>query len=363
MDVLFLDFAKAFDKVPHQRLLVKMRSLGIGGVVLRWIEQWLKDRRQRVGFRGKWSGWGEVLSGVPQGSVLGPVLFLIFIDDIDEGLRSSILKFADDTKIYGVVNSWEDRERLQKDLNRLVEWASRWQMKFNEEKCNVMHLGRENMGWNYVMNGKRLKVVEEEKDLGVLLTRDMKVSVQCGGAYAKANKMLGLIRRVIVNKRKDIMLRLYKSLVRPRLEYCTAVWSPHYSKDRELIERIQHRFTKMIPEVRELGYEERLKRLGLMSLEERRNRSDMVEMYKISTGISALPFERFFQYDGYGRTRGHTRKIVKNRFNTDVRKYFFSNRVVARWNGLGERVVNSRSLLEFKKNINEYGKMGLLHDL
>ena len=103
-----------------------------------------------MGFRGKWSGWGEVLSGVPQGSVLGPVLFLIFIDDIDEGLRSSILKFADDTKIYGVVNSWEDRERLQKDLNRLVEWASRWQMKFNEEKCNVMHLWRENMEWNYV---------------------------------------------------------------------------------------------------------------------------------------------------------------------------------------------------------------------
>ena len=145
VDVIFLDFAKAFDKVPHERLLRKMEAYGIGGEVLAWVREWLRDRKQRVGLGGCWSEWCRVLSGVPQGSVLGPILFLIFIDDLDDGLSSTILKFADDTKIYGGVDSWEDRNRLQRDLERLVEWADRWQMSFNVEKCKVMHLGGHNM--------------------------------------------------------------------------------------------------------------------------------------------------------------------------------------------------------------------------
>jgi hypothetical protein len=161
VDVIFLDFAKAFDKVPHERLLRKMEAYGIGGEVLAWVREWLRDRKQRVGSRGSWSEWCRVLSGVPQGSVLGPILFLIFIDDLDDGLSSAILKFADDTKIYGRVDCWEDRNRLQKDLERLVDWAEKWQMSFNVGKCKVMHLGRHNLEWNYVMRHQRLKVMEE----------------------------------------------------------------------------------------------------------------------------------------------------------------------------------------------------------
>ena len=149
MDVVYLDFAKAFDKVPHQRLLRKLERYGVSGNVLAWIRGWLLDRWQRVGVRGSWSGWRRVLSGILQGSVLGPVLFLVFIDDLEEGVMSGVLKFADDTKIFRRVDSDEDREALQRDLDRLVQWSEVWQMEFNVDKCKVMHLGR----GSYVMNG------------------------------------------------------------------------------------------------------------------------------------------------------------------------------------------------------------------
>ena len=163
-----------------------------------------------------------MLSGIPQGSVLGPILFLMFIDDLDEGLTSRILKFADDSKIFRVVNGPEDRNALQEDLRRLGDWSETWQMRFNVKKCKVMHLGPRNMHWNYSMGGRHLKKVTEEKDLGVIVSSDLKVEAQCNAACVKANRMLGLIKRTFVNKRQTILISLYKSLVRPHLEYSTA---------------------------------------------------------------------------------------------------------------------------------------------
>ena len=131
VDTVYLDFAKALDKVPHQRLLCKLRTHGIDGVVCDWIAAWLKDRWQRVRLEGKHSSWRQVLSGVPQGSVLGPVLFLIFINDLEEGLHSDVLKFADDTKLYRAVCSQDDHVKLQSDLDNICKWDDRWQMSFN----------------------------------------------------------------------------------------------------------------------------------------------------------------------------------------------------------------------------------------
>ena len=144
-----------------------------------------------TGCKGAWSGWRRVLSGIPQGSVLGPILFLMFIDDLDEGLTSGILKFADHSKIFRVVNGPEDRNALQEDLRRLSDWPETWQMKFNVDECKVMHLGLRNMHWNYSMGGRHLKEVTEEKDLGVIITNDLKVEAQCSAACVKANMMLG----------------------------------------------------------------------------------------------------------------------------------------------------------------------------
>ena len=364
IDGIFFDFAKAFDKVPHERLLRKIERFGIGGKLLAWIREWLTDRWQRVGVGGCWSEWRRVWSGVPQGSVLGPVLFLMFIDDLDDGLMSRILKFADDTKIFGKVDCHEDRNRLQSDLDKLVEWADRWQMSFNVGKCKVMHLGRRNEEWNYVMSQQRLKAVGEERDLGVTLTDDLKVSGNCRQAYNKANRMLGLLARTVKFRKLEVMVRLYKSLVRPHLEYCAAAWSPHYCRDRELLERIQHRFSRLVPGMREVEYGVRLERLGLMTLEERRNRSDLVEVYKISRGLTAIPMESLFELDCSGRTRGHSLKLRKQRARLDVRKFCFSQRVVDRWNGLDDHVVLAGSVDSFKTRLSKYceNKIGWLKD-
>jgi hypothetical protein len=364
VDVVFLDFAKAFDKVPHQRLLGKLRGFGIGGKLYDWIENWLLNRYQRVCYGRGMSRWSRVTSGIPQGSVLGPILFIMFIDDLDEGVVGRLLKFADDTKIYGGVSSMDGRMSLQRDLDRLVEWSERWQMKFNVEKCKVMHLGSRNMGHNYSMNNKVLKVVKEEKDLGVLITSDLKVSVHCNHAYQRASRVLGMIGRNIEFKSPSIMISLYKSLVRPHLEYGVVAWSPHYERDKQRLERVQHRFTRMIPGLKDMEYGERIRLLGLMSLEERRNRADLIELYRMTRGLSVIPLTDFFIVDGGGRTRGHQWKLRKKRFNTDLRKFFFSQRVISRWNELGESVVESSSVECFKRRLSEWmeTKMGLLMD-
>ena len=347
------DFAKAFDKVPHQRLLRKLERYGVSGRMLAWIRGWLLKRWQRVGVRRCWSRWRKVLSGIPQGSVLGPVLFLVFIDNLEEGLMSEVLKFADDTKIFRRVDSEEDREMLQRDLDRLVQWSEVWQMKFNVDKCKVMHLGRGNSGGNYMMNGGRLGMVGEERDLGVRITNDLKTSAHCAYVCTKANRVLGMISRTVMYKNPNILTRLYKSLVRPQLEYGVSAWLPHYVKDRERLERVQHRFTRMVPGLKGLKYGERLERLNLMSLEKRRNRSDLVELFKISKGLFAIPWNSFFRADRSERTRGHTKKLAKECFRLDIRKHFFSQRVVNRWNALSEEVVSAGTVGAFKRRLDE----------
>jgi len=225
---------------------------------------------------------------VPQGSVLGPVLFLIFINDLEVGTASRTLKFADDTKLFRTVVDQSDHLILQKDLDIVCEWADRWQMKFNVPKYKTMQYGRKNTAIepHYYMYGEPLVEVSSEKDLGVVFSSDMKVALHCRDSYSKANRILGLISRTITYKNPTILLNLYKSLVRPHLDYCSPVWNPHYSKDIHLLERVQHRFTHLFSELRSLPYEERLRQLGLWSLEERRNRTDLIELFKLVKGIS-----------------------------------------------------------------------------
>jgi len=178
------------------------------------------------------------------------------------------------------------------------------------------------------MNNQQLEVVCNEKDLGVLISNDLKVSQQCQQAYNKASKVLGLINRTIEYRDTDILLRLYKSLVRPHLEYCVPVWAPYYVKDKALIESIQRRFTRMLPSFRTFSYEERLMKLGLWTLEDRRIRADLVEVYKMVYGLSSVRLNTFFEFSSLDRTRGHSLKLKKNRFRTELRQHFFTERVL-----------------------------------
>ena len=153
VDIIYLDFSKAFDKVPHDLLINKLAKSGLDGTTIRWIHSWLQNRTQRVLINGTFSNWGEVMSGVPQGSVLGPVLFNIFINDLDEEVQGTLIKFADDTKLGGIANTLEDRNKLQSDLDRLELWAENNRMKFNKDKCQVLHVGKRNQMHGYKMGG------------------------------------------------------------------------------------------------------------------------------------------------------------------------------------------------------------------
>ena len=195
VDVIYLDFQKAFDKVPHQRLILKLKSHGVGNSIINWIEQWLTDRRQRVVIDGEVSSWKSVLGGVPQGSVPGPILFLVYINNLEEGVTVKILgKFADDTKLFTKTNEIGDKQNVQDDIDKLVKWSEKWQMLFNFGKCKCLHIGPGNASMNYEMGGTILSIIVKEKDLGVTMNANMKVSEQCRIAASKGNQVLGMIR-------------------------------------------------------------------------------------------------------------------------------------------------------------------------
>lgn len=350
IDIIYLDFKKAFDKVPHKRLLVKVRALGIGGNIAGWIEHWLSERKQRVVINGRHSGWSPVASGVPQGSVLGPLLFLIYINDLDTDLISTISKFADDTKM-GINAADPDQViSLQRDLHKIGEWSQTWQMPFNTDKCKAMHIGYANPEAEYTLQGHRISPTNLERDLGVLISKDLKFSSQCIQVEKRANKLLGYIKRQFRYKNKEIVLTLYNALVRPILEYAVQFWAPTLVKDVERLERVQARATKMIPEVRGMGYQRRCANLNLITLAKRRLRGQLIETFKILKGFENVDPGNYFTLSN-NRTRGHSLKVDPPRFNTRPCGDFMTYRICNVWNRLPERVVASQTVETFKRRL------------
>jgi hypothetical protein len=365
VDVVYLDFAKAFDKVPHQRLLMKMKAHGIDGKVVEWVGAWLSDRKQRVVLNGKKSNWEKVESGVPQGSVMGPTCFIIYINDIDtavDTITAIISKFADDTKVGRVVESDNDREKLQMDLDRLGEWSEDWQMLFNSGKCKVIHFGRRNNEYTYTMGGYApagsvLESVVEEKDVGVIIHNSLKPSAQCAKAAKKANQVLGQMARAFHYRDRVTWVRLYKTYVRCHLEYSVQAWCPWTQKDKDVLEMVQKRAVRMISGLQGKEYVDRLKEVGLTTLEARRDRGDLIEVWGILHGKKDVDPTTWFRMasEGAHRTRlaGHPLSIFKERSNLEIRRNFFSMRCCDKWNRLPNNIKEAKSLNVFK---NEYDK-------
>ena len=227
-------------------------------------------------------------------------------------------------------------------------------MLFNFGKCKCLHTGHGNLNVNYKMGDTVLGTTVKEKDLGVTLSADMKVSEQCGIAASKGNQILGLIRRNITYKGKKLIIPLYKAIVRPHLEYCIQAWRPYRKKDIDTLERIQRRATKMIPELRDLSYEERLKECGLTTLERRRLREDQIEVFKILNGYENIDRNMFFSLKKDSRTRGHEVKLIKDQCRLDIRKHSFSQRTINEWNKLSTDCVTASSVNMFKNKVDTY---------
>ena len=229
-------------------------------------------------------------------------------------------------------------------------------MEFNVDKCKIMHLGRLNPGHSYTMDGVELTVTTEEKDLGVLVDDKLDFGKHIREIVKKANQRIGLIRRGFDCLDKEMFMNLYPVMIRPLLEYCVQVWSPHKQGDIDLLERVQRRATKIVPALKNLPYEERLRRLNLTKLEERRVRGDMIETYKLLTGKEDIKPDRFFTK---AEVRGdpdltHNMKLYKHRFNKDTRKYFLVNRVIDNWNLLSKEVVEVEKTSTFKRKYDKF---------
>ena len=354
VDVLYLDFSKAFDKVPHKRLLQKLRSYNFSRELIVWIAMWLENRRQRVVVNGIPSEWREVTSSVIQGSVLGPILFTLYINDIDSCIDDTegiISKFADDTKVAKIISDSKTAQEMQQVIANLESWSKTWGMQFNTKKCCILHFGHHNLKHRYTMNGEILESCSTQRDLGVLISDNCLPASQCAAAAKKANQVLGRINRSFSCKTKDIMLQIYKVFVRPHLEYAVTAWSPWQRKDMDTLEKIQHRATRRMSDVRGT-YEERLEQLGLTTLEERRTRGDAIEVFKCVRGFLDIDKETLFNVNTplQPKTR-HQRSFMPltiPRAHLDLRKNFFSIRGAKLWNYLPSELRECRTVNRFK---------------
>jgi ribonuclease P/MRP protein subunit RPP40 len=307
-----------------------------------------------------------VTSGVPQGSVLGPLLFVVYINDMPGILKNRTQLFADDSKILAEVSTEEQIKGLQEDLDLISEWSSRWLLKLNTAKCKVMHIGCQNKKSEYRLNDpltgftSKLEITSSERDLGIQVNDSLKFSEHIRNSAAKASSMLGMMRRTFVYRNELMWKKLYTTYIRPHLEYAVQVWNPHLKGDIECLEKVQRRATKVSESLKHLTYEERLKRLNLTTLEDRRTRGDMIEMFKLTKKLETVNWHvepnTFVPRDNH---RGHSDRVQyrgDNLIRCQPRFNFFTNRVAKNWNMLPDEVTSAPDVNNFKGRIDQWTK-------
>ena len=284
VDMVYLDFSKAFDKVDHGVLLHKLKKHGFSGKLGVWLHNFLSDRTHHVRIQGGISDSQPVISGVPQGTVLGPLLFLILMCDISDKVRhSNIVSFADDTRLYAEIAEVDDCHYLQHDLDRVYEWADINNMEFNTKKFQyVCYHVKGNL--SNIYSTPDFNIVNPSscvKDLGVFMSADCTFDEHINLTVRKCNKLCGWILRTFSCREPVLMITLFKSLVLSRLDYGSQVWNPHLIKHINAIEGVQRSFTRSILGLRDLDYAARLKKLNLYSLQRRRERYIILYVWKI----------------------------------------------------------------------------------
>ena len=356
VDAIYLDFSKAFDKVPINKLLIKLKAHGIEGCLLKWIGDWLTDRKQRTVINGQFSDWIAVLSGVPQGSVLGPVAFIIFINDIDFCInRQLVNKFADDTKVCTKILDLKDAEDLQLCLDNLLCWSKKWGMSFNVEKCSVIHFGNNNPKFSYKMSDTSLKETCLERDLGVYISPDLKPSEQCKLAANRGIHALYQVQKSFLYRDHKTFVNIYKQYVRCHLEYASPAWNPSNLADIDKLENVQKKAVNLVQGLEGLTYEEKLKKLNLETLRVRRIKADLTLAFKIIRGFSDVDKNTWFhlvdQNNRVTRLSSCQYNLKTQKSRTELRKNFFSNRIINFWNSLPTEVKMCENVKQFKEKL------------
>jgi len=353
-DVCYIDFSRAFDSVVHSKLCFKLQSYGITGNLLEWIRAFLSDRSQAVRVGNMTSEFVPVKSGVPQGSVLGPLLFVLFINDLadmfDGGLHIKL--YADDVKIYIVVEDITCCDALQIGLQRLSLWASVWQLTVSINKCQVLHIGTKNAAHDYSLDSCLLPNAIVVNDLGVLIDKKLRFSDHYANIVAKAHQRAALILRCFRCRDPHLLYTAFTTYVRPLLENCSPVWCPVYKTDVDLFEKVQRRFTRRLRGLSCLSYRERLSYLHAETLECRRLKFDLTMMFKMFYNLVDVSVSDFFSLSSNVNTRGHILKIDKPLSNINARQHSFACRRIECWNSLPNTAVNATSAASFKNCLN-----------
>ena len=362
IDIIYLDFKKAFDSLVHPKVIAKIASYGVNYELLSWIQAFLTGRSQRVVIENVLSNPIAVGSGVVQGSVLGPLIFILFINDIvdcldtDEVNPTTCCIFADDMKLYSAYEAATDSSSLSNTLKNIESWSHKWQLPINPEKSLLMQVGSSKHDRpKYFICDKLIAPSDLIRDLGI--TYDSKLCFHdyineiVGRAYQRVN----LLFRSFVSQNVSILTRAFLTYVRPILEYCTSIWSPHKSYLIDKIERVQRYFTRRVLFRTKLSYIERLQILNLELLEARRIKSDLKLCFKIINGLCDLDVDAFFKFASQSSvTRGHNKKLVKPICNNNWQLNFFSSRIVNIWNSLPPELVNVKSTDNFATKLKKY---------
>ena len=358
-DVIYLDFAKAFDKVDHSLLLKKLKFYGIEGPLYNWIEEFLSNRTQVVTVDGHHSQPEDVESGVPQGTVLGPLLFLIDINDLEKVvIYSKASSFADDTRLTGAVSQIADTQALQEDLNNVVEWSCNNNMQLHEGKFELLSYSTNSSQLLKELpfttglleystpSGSIIKPKPVVKDLGVYLSSDYSWTPHISQMVASARKIAAWVLGVFKDRSKTTMLQLWKSLVRCKVEYCCPLWNPSKLEDIKTIEDVQRFFTKRIAHLNDMSYWDRLKALGLQSLQRRRERYIIIHVWKMLNNIT--PNDIKMEFHCHLRLGWRAKLPTHNRKATHAAKTLYDSSFAV----LGAKLWNT-----LPKDVNELGDL------
>jgi len=359
VDVLFLDFKKAFDRVQHSNLLARLSACGVAGSALDWLSSFLLGREMWVSVEGVKSPSVPVLSGVPQGSVLGPLLFLLSVWDLPSVVRPPVhvLMYADDLCLWAETGSG-GRLALQEALNGVSAWSDSNGFSFSAEKCVALSLSSAPVPPPSYFLGTdaaplAVRVVSEERDLGVLVDERLTFRPHVHAAVARARRSLGVLVRCFRHLDRRAFLVLYKALVRPHLEFCSPVWNSVGSGLSSILEGVQRRATRAVPGLATRSYPERLRALGLPTLRYRRARSDMLLVYRVLSS-PAHPLSSILPPRPSCGTRGHSRMLARAFHRKKLARNFFSSRVVPLWNSLPDTCVTASTVNMFKSCLNSH---------
>ena len=358
VNIIYTDFAKAFDKVSHKKLIQVLYSFGIRGNLLEWLNQFLVNRRQQVYINSVYSESLDVKSGVPQGSVLGPLLFILYINDIINvcSAKCFVAMFADDCKFYS-----EDADALQSTMDNITKYTKERQISLAEQKCVHLQISKKPSSCTFRFDTTAIAKVRNVKDLGVIISSDLKWKEHVNEIKSKGMIRCHHILKSFKTNNIWTLMKAFQVYVRPILEYSSSTWNPFLSQDVQAVEYVQRFYTRRVFRRCKIpfnSYEDRLMKLGIQKLSTRRENTDNIITYKMLHNLVDIPYSEFFQYRNNPYSlRGHGPKLTAPKRNSNVARNCFGHRIVKPWNSLPREVVNSESLETFKTKLKKINKI------